>query len=64
MINNLMNLEVNKKDINFRLDVFLNEKIKYLSRSRIKKLIEMKKVKIKNDISVSCSKKLKEGDVV
>ena len=64
MINNLINFEVNKKDTNFRLDVFLNEKIKYLSRSRIKKLIEMKKVKINNDISVSCSKKLKEGDVV
>ena len=59
-----MNFEVNKKDSNFRLDVFLNEKIEYLSRSRIKKLIEMKKVKINNDISVSCSKKLKEGDVV
>ena len=63
MINNLMNFEVNKKDTNFRLDVFLNEKIKYLSRSRIKKLIEMKKVKINNDISESCSKKLKEEDV-
>ena len=64
MISNLINFEVNKKDSNFRLDVFLNEKIEYLSRSRIKKLIETKQVKINNDISVSCSKKLKEGDVV
>ena len=64
MISNLINFEVNKKDSNFRLDVFLNEKIEYLSRSRIKKLIETKKVKINNNISVSCSKKLKEGDVV
>ena len=64
MINNLINFEVNKKDSNLRLDVFLNEKIEYLSRSKIKKLIEMKKVKINNDIFVSCSKKLKEGDVV
>ena len=64
MISNLINFEVNKQESNFRLDVFLNEKIEYLSRSRIKKLIETKQVKINNDISVSCSKKLKEGDVV
>ena len=64
MISNLINFEVNKEDSDLRLDVFLNEKIEYLSRSRIKKLIETKKVKINNDISISCSKKLKEGDVV
>ncbi len=62
--NNLINFEVNKKNSNFRLDIFLNEKIEYLSRSSIKKLIETKNVKINNEISISCSKKLKEGDVV
>ena len=61
---NLINFEVYKKDSNFRLDVFINEKIEYLSRSRIKKLIQMKKVKINNNTTISCSKKLKEGDVV
>ena len=61
---NLVNFEVYKKDSNFRLDVFINEKIEYLSRSRIKKLIQMKKVKINNDTTISCSKKLKEGDIV
>ena len=61
---NLVNFEVYKKDSNFRLDVFLNEKIEYLSRSRIKKLIQMKNVKINNSTTLSCSKKLKEGDIV
>ena len=61
---NLVNFEVDKKDSDFRLDVFLNEKIDYLSRSRIKKLIQMKKVKINNNTTLSCSKKLKEGDIV
>ena len=61
---NLVNFEVDKKDSNFRLDVFLNEKIDYLSRSRIKKLIQMTKVKINNNTTLSCSKKLKEGDIV
>ena len=55
---NLVNFKVYKKDSNFRLDVFINEKIEYLSRSRIKKLIQMKKVKINNDTTISCSKKL------
>ena len=53
---NSVNFEVYKKDSNFRLDVFINEKIEYLSRSRIKKLIQMKKVKINNNTTISCSK--------
>ena len=48
-----------KSDDSKRLDIFLSEKIKHLTRSNIKKIIESKNVKINKKIADSPSKKLK-----
>ena len=47
------------KDKGKRLDVFLSEKINYLTRSNIKKMIKSKKVMINDFPALSQSKKIK-----
>ena len=64
-MNNSMKFLVKKSDDSKRLDVFLSEKIKHLTRSNIKKIIESKNVKINNKIADSPSKKIKiDNEVV
>ena len=64
-MNNSMKFLVKKSDDSKRLDVFLSEKIKHLTRSNIKKIIESKNVKINNKITGSPSKKIKiDNEVV
>tara|TARA_B000000437_G_C11644941_1_gene305159 strand:- start:44 stop:1012 length:969 start_codon:yes stop_codon:yes gene_type:complete len=60
-----MKFLVKKSDDSKRLDVFLSEKIKHLTRSNIKKIIESKNVKINKKIADSPSKKIKiDNEVV
>jgi len=59
-----MKFLVKKRDDSKRLDVFLSEKIKHLTRSNIKKIIESKNVKINKKITDSPSKKVKINDEV
>ena len=58
-MNNSMKFLVKKRDDSKRLDIFLSEKIKHLTRSNIKKIIESKNVKINKKIADSPSKKIK-----
>ena len=57
-----MEIVVENKDINKRLDVFLMEQTEY-SRSKVQKLIETDKVLV-NGKETKSSYKLKEADVV
>ena len=60
-----MKFLVKKSDDSKRLDIFLSEKIKHLTRSNIKKIIESKNVKINKKIADSPSKKIKiDNEVV
>ena len=64
-MNNSMKFLVKKNDDSKRLDIFLSEKIKHLTRSNIKKIIESKNVKINKKIADSPSKKIKiDNEVV
>ena len=63
-MNNSMKFLVKKSDDSKRLDVFLSEKIKHLTRSNIKKIIESKNVKINKKIADSPSKKIKINNEV
>jgi len=63
-MNNSMKFLVKKRDDSKRLDIFLSEKIKHLTRSNIKKVIESKNVKINKKITDSPSKKVKINDEV
>ena len=63
-MNNSIKLLINKKDTGKRLDVFLSEKISYLTRSHIKKIIETNNVIINEKIISFPSKKIKEDDSI
>ena len=63
-MNNSMKFLVEDINSNERLDIFLSKKISYLTRSYIKKIIEMKRVKINNKIVILPSKKIKKNDSV
>jgi len=63
-MNNSMKFLVKKRYESKRLDIFLSEKIKHLTRSNIKKIIESKNVKINKKITDSPSKKVKINDEV
>ena len=64
-MNNSMKFLVKKRDGCKRLDIFLSEKIKHLTRSNIKKIIESKNVKINKKIADSPSRKIKiDNEVV
>ena len=49
-------------DVGKRLDIFLTEKFDQFTRSNIKKLINLKKVKINDKIIELQSKKIREKD--
>ena len=57
-------LIVKESNKNLRIDVFINKKEKNISRTRIKKLILDKKLKINEKIVTDPSKKVSTGDIV
>ena len=59
MTNNTIKFSVTKEDVGNRLDLVLTKKITGLTRSRLKKIIESKNVKINNCIVSSPSKKVR-----
>ncbi len=59
MTNNTIKFSVTKEDVGNRLDLVLTKKITGLTRSRLKKIIESKNVKINNCIASSPSKKVR-----
>tara|TARA_B100000575_G_C23079372_1_gene621803 strand:+ start:65 stop:1045 length:981 start_codon:yes stop_codon:yes gene_type:complete len=63
-MNNTIKLSVNLKNNGKRLDIFLRENIKNLTRSFLKKLIENKKVKLNNSILLLPSTKVKNKDQI
>ncbi|MDC0433782.1 RluA family pseudouridine synthase [Pelagibacteraceae bacterium] len=63
-MNKTIEFLINKKNNKERLDVFLSKKIKNLTRSYIKKLIEKNNVKLNKTINTSASTKLKTNDKI
>ena len=59
-----INLIVKDDEKNLRVDVFIRKKEKNLSRTRIKKLILDKKLKVNNKILSDPSKKMLSGDIL
>ena len=59
-----INLIVEKDENNLRLDVFINNRKKLISRTRIKNLILKKKLTLNNEIINTPSKKVSEGDII
>jgi 23S rRNA pseudouridine1911/1915/1917 synthase len=59
-----INLIVNEKENNLRVDVFINKREKLISRTRIKNLILKEKLKLNNKIINSPSKKVYNGDEI
>jgi len=61
-MNRIINLLVKTEDNNQRIDSFIHNKEKSLSRTRIKNLILKKNLKLNNQILISPSKKVSKGD--
>jgi len=61
---NIINLIVQNQDEGLRIDTFITKKKNKLSRTRVKKLILKKKLKINSNISKEPSKKVSEGDKI
>jgi len=59
MINNTIKFSIKPEEAGKRLDLILTERIVDLTRSRLKKIIESKNVKINNKVVSSPSKKVK-----
>ena len=57
-----INLKVEEKDKNLRIDVFIHNKNKEISRTRIKNLVLDKKLKLNNKIIIDPAKKINLGD--
>ena len=64
MSNTLEKFSIKEEDVGTRLDVMLTKLIPDLTRSNLKKTIELKQVKINNTIEKSPSKKLKTNDII
>ena len=63
-MNNSIKFLIKKIDNDKRLDIFLSGKIIHLTRSFIKKNIDMGNVKINNKVVNFASKKIKENDII
>ena len=61
-MNKTINLSVKTEENNQRVDAFINNKEKSLSRTRIKNLILKKNLKLNSQILISPSKKVSTGD--
>ncbi len=59
-----INLKVKEKDKNLRIDVFINNNIKEMSRTRIKNLILDQKLKVNNKIILDPAKKVNFEDSI
>ena len=64
MPDNLTKFSIKEEDSGNRLDVILTKLITDLTRSNLKKIIELEQVKINHCIERSPSKKLKTNDIV
>ena len=64
MKNKTIKILSTSSDIGKRIDVFLSEKFKEITRSNIKKIINSKKVSINNVLTEAQSKKIKEKDEI
>ena len=64
MPDNLTKFSIKEEDSGNRLDVILAKLITDLTRSNLKKIIELEQVKINHCIERSPSKKLKTNDIV
>ena len=64
MSNNSTKFSIKEEDSGNRLDIILAKLIPDLTRSNLKKIIELKEVKINNFIEKSPSKKLKTNDII
>jgi 23S rRNA pseudouridine1911/1915/1917 synthase len=64
MSNNSTKFSINEEDAGSRLDVILTKLIPDFTRSNLKKIIELKQVKINNFVEKSPSKKLKTNDII
>ena len=63
-MNNTIKFLVEEDDIGKRVDIFLSNNIKFLTRSNLKKLIEQKQLKINDSTIISPATKLKKEDKV
>ena len=59
-----INLIVEEKDKNLRVDVFINKKEKSISRTRVKNLILDKQLSLNDKIMIDPSKKINFGDSI
>ena len=57
-----INLKIEEKDKNLRIDVFIRNNNKEISRTRIKNLVLDKKLKLNNKIIIDPAKKINLGD--
>ena len=64
MSNNSTKFSINEENAGSRLDVILTKLIPDLTRSNLKKIIELKQVKINNFVEKSPSKRLKINDTI
>lgn len=64
MMNNTIKFFIEQNDSEKRLDIFLSERITYLTRSNIKKIINASSVKINKKIVETPAKKLKKNDTI
>ena len=63
-MNNSIEFLIKEIDSGKRLDIFLSNKIKTLTRSTIKKIIESKNVQVNKTIVIAPSKKVKNNDII
>ena len=61
MSKNYITISVTSNDLNKRIDKFLTEKVRSISRNRLQSIISEKKVKINNQIIISSSSKIKSS---
>ncbi len=64
MKNKTIKILSTSSDIGKRIDIFLSEKLKEVTRSNIKKIINLKKVTINNELIDAQSRKIKDKDEI
>ena len=64
MKNNTIKIETKEEDVGNRLDVILSKRVVNLTRSNLKKIIELRQVKINGDIISSPARKIKSKDFI
>ena len=64
MKNKTIKILSSSSDSGKRIDIFLSQNLRELTRSNIKKLINLKKVTVNNVLVEAQSKKIKEKDII